>query len=46
MVIAIEPLVYIPGRFGMQNKDMLGVSKTGCDLLSDWTPTGELLRIG
>jgi ectoine hydrolase len=46
MVIAIEPLVYIPGRFGLQNKDMLVVTESGCELLSDETPTDELLRIG
>jgi Xaa-Pro dipeptidase len=44
MVVAIEPLVYIPGRFGMQNKDMLVVTKTGCELLSNQTNTDELIR--
>jgi len=46
MVGAFEPLVYIPGRFGMQNKDMFAVSETGCELLSDYTPTDTLLRVG
>ena len=46
MVGAFEPLVYIPGRFGMQNKDMFCVTDGGCDLLSDVTPTDELLRVG
>ena len=46
MVGAFEPLVYIPGRFGMQNKDMFCVSETGCELLSDTTATDELLRVG
>jgi Xaa-Pro aminopeptidase len=46
MVIAIEPLVYIPGRFGMQNKDMLLVTRDGCELLSKETKTDELLRVG
>jgi Xaa-Pro aminopeptidase len=46
MVGAFEPLVYIPGRFGMQNKDMFAVSETGCELLSDVTPTDSLLRVG
>lgn len=46
MVGAFEPLVYIPGRFGMQNKDMFCVTETGCELLSDVTPTDTLLRIG
>jgi Xaa-Pro aminopeptidase len=46
MVVAIEPLVYIPGRFGMQNKDMLMVTRDGCELLSDQTDTDKLLRVG
>jgi Xaa-Pro dipeptidase len=46
MVGAFEPLVYIPGRFGMQNKDMFAVSDVGCELLSDQTPTDTLLRVG
>ena len=44
MVGAFEPLVYIPGRFGMQNKDMFCVTDKGCELLSDVTPTDTLLR--
>ncbi len=31
MVGAFEPLVYIPGRFGMQNKDMFCVTDKGCE---------------
>lgn len=46
MVGAFEPLVYIPGRFGMQNKDMFSVTEDGCELLSDVTPTDTLLRVG
>lgn len=46
MVGAFEPLVYIPGRFGMQNKDMFCVSETGCELLSNVTPTDKLLQVG
>jgi Xaa-Pro dipeptidase len=46
MVGAFEPLVYIPGRFGMQNKDMFCVTDQGCELLSDVTPTDSLLRVG
>ncbi|HYT53908.1 MAG TPA: Xaa-Pro peptidase family protein [Verrucomicrobiae bacterium] len=46
MVGAFEPLVYIPGRFGMQNKDMFCVTEKGCELLSDYTPTDTLLRAG
>lgn len=46
MVLAIEPLVYIPGRMGLQNKDMLLVTEAGCELLSDATPTDELMEVG
>jgi Xaa-Pro aminopeptidase len=46
MVGAFEPLVYIPGRFGMQNKDMFCVTEKSCELLSDYTPTDTLLRAG
>jgi Xaa-Pro dipeptidase len=46
MVGAFEPLVYIPGRFGMQNKDMFCVTESGCELLSDSTSTDQLLRVG
>jgi len=46
MVVAIEPLVYIPGRMGLQNKDMLLVTGDGCELLSDATATDELIRVG
>lgn len=46
MIGAFEPLVYIPGRFGMQNKDMFAVTEKGCELLSDVTPTDTLLRVG
>jgi Xaa-Pro aminopeptidase len=46
MAVAIEPLVYIPGRFGLQNKDMLAVMRDGCEVLSNVTETEELLRVG
>ena len=46
MVGAFEPLVYVPGRFGLQNKDMFCVTAAGCELLSDYTPTDALLRVG
>jgi Xaa-Pro aminopeptidase len=45
MVMAIEPLVYIPGRMGLQNKDVLAVTGSGCELLSDVTPTDDLIRV-
>ena len=44
MVGAFEPLVYIPGRFGLQNKDMFSVTETGCELLSDVTPDRYLVK--
>src|SRR5918996_3201124 len=43
MVGAFEPLVYIPGRMGLQNKDMFCVTGAGCELLSDYTPSDKLL---
>ncbi len=46
MVMAIEPLVFIPGRMGLQNKDMIAVGKSGCELLSDSTPTDQLIQVG
>ncbi|HXG50726.1 MAG TPA: Xaa-Pro peptidase family protein [candidate division Zixibacteria bacterium] len=46
MVAAIEPLVYIPGRMGLQNKDMIRVTADGCELLSDYTPTDTLMQVG
>jgi Xaa-Pro aminopeptidase len=46
MAGAFEPLVYIPGRMGLQNKDMFCVTEAGCELLSDYTPTDELLKVG
>ncbi len=46
MVLGIEPLVYIPGRMGLQNKDMIAVVKNGAELFSDYTQTDKLLRVG
>jgi Xaa-Pro aminopeptidase len=46
MVLGIEPLVYIPGRMGLQNKDMVAVTPNGAELLSDHTRTDKLLRVG
>ena len=45
MVLAIEPLVFIPGRMGLQNKDMITVTRDGCELLSNLTPTDALVQI-
>jgi Xaa-Pro aminopeptidase len=47
MVLGFEPLCYRTGYgFGMQNKDMVAVTETGCELLSDYADTDHLLRIG
>lgn len=46
MVLGIEPLVYRTGHgFGMQIKDMVAVTGSGCQLLSDVTDTDELFVI-
>jgi Xaa-Pro aminopeptidase len=46
MVLGIEPLIYETGfGFGMQNKDMVLVTETGCELLSDMTDTTLPIRI-
>jgi Xaa-Pro aminopeptidase len=46
MVLGIEPLVYGCGMgFGLQNKDMVAVTETGCELLSDYANTDELIRV-
>lgn len=46
MVLGFEPLVYDTGYgFGMQNKDMLAVTDSGAELLSDVADTDRLLTI-
>lgn len=46
MVLGIEPLVYGAGMgFGLQNKDMVAVTDTGAELLSDQTNTDQLIAI-
>ena len=46
MVLGIEPLIYETGfGFGMQNKDMVAVTETGCELLSDCTNTDHLIVV-
>jgi len=47
MVLGIEPLVYQTGHgFGLQLKDMVAVTETGAELLSNITDTDTLYRIG
>lgn len=46
MVLGVEPLCYQTGYgFGMQNKDMMLVTESGCELLSDYANTDKLLVI-
>ena len=46
MVLGFEPLCYQTGYgFGMQNKDMLLVTDSGCELLSDYADADRLLVI-
>ena len=46
MVLGIEPLIYETGHgFGMQNKDMVLVTPNGCELLSDYLDTDQLLVV-
>lgn len=47
MVLGIEPLVYRTGHgFGLQLKDMIAVTETGCELLSDATDNDRLIVMG
>lgn len=46
MVLGVEPLCYETGYgFGMQNKDMVLVTETGCELLSDFAETDKLIVV-
>ncbi len=46
MVLGFEPLCYETGYgFGMQNKDMLLVTADGCELLSDYANTDQLIVV-
>ena len=46
MVLGFEPLCYRTGYgYGMQNKDMLLVTASGSELLSDYANTDYLLKI-
>lgn len=45
MVLGVEPLLYLPGAFGLQIKDMVAVTEDGCRLLSDVMDADDLLVI-
>jgi Xaa-Pro dipeptidase len=46
MVLGVEPLCYQTGYgFGVQNKDMMLVTESGCDLLSNYADTDNLLVV-
>jgi Xaa-Pro aminopeptidase len=46
MVLAFEPLVFETGcGFGMQIKDVVLITESGCDLLSDYTDTDRLIVV-
>lgn len=46
MVLGIEPLLYLPGQFGMQIKDMVHVGHDGAEVLSDVMDAERLHRVG
>lgn len=47
MVLGFEPLCYRTGYgFGVQNKDLMLITGRGSELLSDYTDTDRLIRIG
>lgn len=46
MVLAFEPLVFETGHdFGMQVKDVVLITETGCELLSKFTDTDQLIMV-
>jgi len=45
LVLGVEPLLYLPGHFGLQLKDMVAVTEKGCQLLSNVTNTDQLLVV-
>ncbi len=45
MVLGVEPLLYLPGHFGLQLKDMVAVTEKRCELLSNVTNTDQLLVV-
>ena len=45
MVLGIEPLAYVEGRFGLQCKDMIVITEDGCQLFSDVTNTNNIFLV-
>jgi Xaa-Pro dipeptidase len=45
MVLGVEPVLLVPGRFGFQVKDVVAVGADGCEVLSDVTNTDQLVVI-
>jgi Xaa-Pro aminopeptidase len=45
MVLGVEPVLFVPGRYGLQLKDIVAVTAEGSELLSDVTDTTELLMV-
>jgi Xaa-Pro aminopeptidase len=34
MIITVEPGIYLPGRFGIRIEDVILVTRTGCEVLT------------
>lgn len=45
MVLGVEPVLLVPGKYGFQVKDIVAVGAEGCEVLSDVTNTDRLLVI-
>lgn len=46
MVFNVEPAAYFPGEFGCRQCNMVVVTETGCELLTDFHSTLEELTLG
>ena len=44
MVFTVEPGIYLPGKLGIRIEDMVLVTETGCEVLTDCVPK-ELSRM-